>query len=153
MSMSSVLKAPFKRVGMQPTAPQKAKGFTLLELLVVLIILGLLATVVGPNVWNALAGSKEKTAKTQLHEFEQTLDLFKLDVGRYPTDAEGLQSLLQNPGSAPGWHGPYLRRSPVPTDPWGKPYVYKATPGGFSILSLGADGQPGGEGDNADITN
>jgi len=131
------------------------KGFTLVELLVVLAILGLLAGLVGPKVLSQLGGAKSKTAKVQIHDLEQAAELFKLDVGRYPTQQEGLIALTQNPGSAPGWNGPYLKKGDAPVDPWGKPYQY-AMPGqhaDIDIFTLGADGAPGGEGENADIGN
>ena len=133
---------------------QSARGFTLIELLVVLAILTLLAGLVGPRVLNQLGGAKSKTASVQIADLDKSLELFKLDVGRYPTTEEGLDALVTRPGSANGWTGPYLKGG-VPTDPWGKPYKY-ANPGpngGIEILSLGADGAPGGEGENADVRN
>ena len=132
----------------------KKSAFTLIELLVVLAILALLAGLVGPRVLDQLGGAKSKTAALQIHEIEQALDLYKLDVGRYPTTAEGLQALVTKPASAGGWNGPYLKGG-LPTDPWGNPYRY-ANPGpggGIEILSLGADNAPGGEGENADVRN
>ena len=133
---------------------KSARGFTLIELLVVLAILTLLAGLVGPRVLNQLGGAKSKTAGVQIADLDKSLELFKLDVGRYPTTEEGLDALVTRPGSANGWTGPYLKGG-VPTDPWGKPYKY-ANPGpngGIEILSLGADGAPGGEGENADVRN
>ena len=128
-------------------------GFTLVELLVVLAILALLAGIVGPRVLGQLGGAKSKTASVQISDLEKTLELFKLDVGRYPTAEEGLDALVKKPANAAGWTGPYLKGG-VPVDPWSHPYVYKPGPGGtFEILSLGADGTPGGEGENADIHN
>lgn len=130
-------------------------GFTLVELLVVLAILTLLVTLVGPRVLNQLGGAKSKTAAVQIADLEKSLELFQLDVGRFPTTQEGLEALVQRPGSVSGWNGPYLRGSTVPVDPWGNAYRY-ANPGpagGIEILSLGADGAPGGEGENADIRN
>jgi general secretion pathway protein G len=128
-------------------------GFTLVELLVVLAILALLAGIVGPRVLGQLGGAKSKTASVQISDLEKTLELFKLDVGRYPTAEEGLDALVKQPANAAGWTGPYLKGG-VPVDPWSHPYVYKPGPGGtFEILSLGADGTPGGEGENADIHN
>lgn len=132
-----------------------ARGFTLVELLVVLAILGLLAGLVGPQVMKFLDSSKSKTAALQIEDFAATLDLYRLELGRYPTTAEGLEALVKDPGNTPGWNGPYLRRSQVPKDPWGNDYVYRS-PGQdgrpFDIISLGADGQDGGDGDNRDIT-
>ena len=129
-----------------------SRGFTLIELLVVLAILTLLAGLVGPRVLNQLGGAKSKTAGVQIADLEKSLELFKLDVGRYPTTDEGLDALVKRPASINGWTGPYLKGG-VPTDPWGHPYRY-ASPGpngGIEILSLGADGAPGGDGENADI--
>lgn len=131
-----------------------ARGFTLIELLVVLAILTMLAGLVGPRVLGMLGGAKSKTAAVQIADIEKGLDLFKLDVGRYPVNDEGLNALAAKPGSANGWAGPYLKGG-VPTDPWGHPYKY-ANPGargGIDIISLGADGAPGGDGENADIQN
>ena len=136
------------------SARKSSRGFTLIELLVVLAILTLLAGLVGPRVLNQLGGAKSKTAGVQIADLDKSLELFKLDVGRYPTTEEGLDALVTRPGSANGWTGPYLKGG-VPTDPWGKPYKY-ANPGpngGIEILSLGADGAPGGEGENADVRN
>ena len=133
---------------------RRARGFTLIELLVVLAILTLLAGLVGPRVLNQLGGAKSKTAGVQIADLDKSLELFKLDVGRYPTTEEGLDALVKRPGSVNGWTGPYLKGG-VPTDPWGHPYRY-ANPGasgGLDIVSLGADGAPGGEGENADIRN
>lgn len=129
-------------------------GFTLVELLVVLAILTLLAGIVGPRVLGQLGGAKSKTAAVQIADIEKAMELFKLDVGRFPTTEEGLEALAKRPPTvASGWSGPYLKGS-LPTDPWGKPYHYQVAPGGaVEILSLGADGAPGGEGENADIRN
>jgi general secretion pathway protein G len=129
-------------------------GFTLIELLVVLVILTLLAGLVGPRVMNQLGGAKSKTAALQIADLEKSLELYKLDVGRYPTTAEGLDALSNKPASANGWNGPYVKGA-VPNDPWGKPYVFTspASNGGVDISSLGADGVAGGTGENADIHN
>ena len=134
--------------------PRHSRGFTLIELLVVLVILTLLAGLVGPRVLDQLGGAKAKTAKIQINEIEQSLDLFKLDVGRYPSDAEGLRALVERPATAQGWTAPYLKKG-LPTDPWGAAYLYKnpGRNGGPDVFSLGADGKPGGDGDNADIYN
>ena len=142
-------------LGQAPRASMRlSKGFTLIELLVVLAILTMLAGLVGPKVLNQLGGAKSKTASVQIADLDKSLELFKLDVGRYPTTEEGLDALVKRPGSVNGWTGPYLKGG-VPTDPWGKPYKY-ANPGpngGIEILSLGADGAAGGEGENADVRN
>ncbi len=129
------------------------KGFTLIELLVVMIIIGLLASLVAPKLFNKLESSKRKTAKAQIQMIETALDAFRLDVGRYPTTQEGLKVLWENPGNIKKWDGPYLPK-PVKEDPWGNPYVYKSPGehGPYDLYSLGADGKPGGTGDNADIT-
>lgn len=132
-----------------------ASGFTLVELLVVLAILTLLAGIVGPRVLSQLGGAKTKSAAVQIADIEKALEIFKLDVGRFPTNEEGLEALNKRPATAPGWSGPYLKGEGMPADPWGHPYRY-ANPGpngGIEILSLGADGAPGGEGENADIRN
>ncbi|AVO48836.1 type II secretion system protein GspG [Melaminivora suipulveris] len=129
-----------------------SRGFTLIELLVVLAILALLAGLVGPRVLGQLGGAKTKTAAVQIADLDKSLELFKLDVGRYPTTEEGLGALVQKPGNAAGWAGPYLKGS-LPPDPWGRPYRYTNSGTAIEILSLGADGAPGGEGENADIRN
>jgi general secretion pathway protein G len=131
-----------------------SRGFTLIELLVVLAILTLLAGLVGPRVLGQLGGAKSKTAGVQIADLDKALELFKLDVGRYPATEEGLDALVKRPGAVSGWAGPYLKGG-VPADPWGHPYHY-ANPGsggGLEILSLGSDNAPGGEGEAADIRN
>lgn len=129
-------------------------GYTLVELLVVITIIGLIVALVGPRVLNYLGDSKVKTAKIQIQGFSSALDLFYLDAGRYPSSAEGLNALVQRPGSVATWNGPYLKGGVVPADPWSKAYVYRApgATGPFDIVSLGADGQEGGTGNAADIT-
>lgn len=128
-------------------------GFTLVELLVVLAILGLLAGLVGPQVMKFLGSSKTKTAGLQVESIAVALDMYRLEVGRYPNTAEGLEALVTNPGNAPNWNGPYLKKAEVPKDPWGNAYEYRA-PGQeapYEVWSLGADGLEGGDGENADI--
>ena len=129
-------------------------GFTLIELLVVLVIIGLLAGLVGPRVLSQLGGAKSKTAVVQIKDIEQGLELFKLDVGRFPSSEEGLAALQSNSGNAPGWNGPYMK-SGIPKDPWKKDYFYKypSEGGGFDLYSYGADGVIGGSGEDADIHN
>ncbi len=129
-------------------------GFTLIELMVVLFILGLLAALVAPRLMGRLGVAKQKAALTQVHLLATALDLFHLDVGRYPTTEEGLRALMERPDIATNWAGPYLDKG-LPKDPWGREYVYRC-PGEFGpydLLSQGADGVPGGEGENKDITN
>jgi len=136
-------------------ARSPVRGFTLLELLVVLAILGLLMGLVGPRMLAQLGGAKTKTAAVQIADLERGLELYKLDVGRFPTAEEGLDALMHRPAAAGGWNGPYLKGSELPKDPWNRAYRY-AFPdaaGAPEISSLGADGAPGGDGENADIHN
>lgn len=130
-------------------------GFTLIELLVVLVILGLLASLAGPKVINYLGGAKSDSAKLQVEEFGASLDLFKLETGRYPSSQEGLQALVQAPSGLAGWNGPYLKKKAVPKDPWGNEYHYVSPGqhGQYDLSSLGADNREGGEGENKDVTN
>lgn len=136
-----------------PARPLQA-GFTLLELLVVIVIIGMLASYVGPKYFAQLGKSEATVAKAQIEAVARALDTFRLDVGRYPTGEEGLAALMTAPAAAQGWNGPYLKKG-VPPDPWGRPYVYAypAANGDFQLLSLGKDGQRGGTGENADISN
>lgn len=129
-------------------------GFTLLELLVVIVIIGLLAAYVGPKYFSQLGKSEVTITKAQIESFEKSLDTFRLDVGRYPTTEEGLGALMIAPPATAGkWNGPYLKKG-VPPDPWGHPYQYRApgSKGEYDIVSTGKDGQPGGTGENADIS-
>jgi general secretion pathway protein G len=128
-------------------------GFTLVEILVVITIIGLIMALVGPRVLNYLAESKVKAARIQVESFASSLDLFYLDNGRYPTTSEGLVALAQRPGSIDSWNGPYLRSGAVPNDPWGHPYMYRSPGehGAYDIISYGSDGQEGGSGTAADI--
>jgi len=129
-------------------------GYTLVEILVVITIIGLIVALVGPRVLNYLGESKVKTARIQIQSFESALDLFYLDTGRYPGSSEGLGALVQRGGGTTTWNGPYLKGGNVPNDPWGKPYVYRSPGehGSYDIISYGADGQEGGTGTAADIT-
>jgi general secretion pathway protein G len=135
-------------------ARNRGAGFTLLELLVVIVIIGLLAAYVGPKYFSQLGKSEVTVAKAQIEAFEKSLDTYRLDVGRYPSAEEGLAALMAAPASATAkWNGPYLKKG-VPLDPWGHAYVYRS-PGSkaeYEIISYGKDGQPGGSGDNADIS-
>ena len=132
---------------------QWQQGFTLIELLVVLVILGLLASVAGPKVINYLGGARSDTARLQIEEFGASLDLYRLETGRYPTSQEGLQALVQKPASVNGWNGPYIRSRALPKDPWGNDYRSTAPGkhGSYDISSLGADNREGGDGENKDI--
>ncbi len=132
---------------------RRSHGFTLLELLVVIVIIGLLAAYVGPKYFSQLSKSEVTVAKAQIESFEKSLDTFRLDVGRYPSTEEGMAALTVAPATAGAkWNGPYLEKA-APLDPWGHPYQYRA-PGAkaeYEIVSTGKDGQPGGTGLNADI--
>jgi general secretion pathway protein G len=131
---------------------RRQAGFTLVEMLVVITIIGLIMALVGPRVLTYLSDSKAKAAKIQIESFSSALDLYFLDLGRYPTSNEGLSALTQS-NNAQGWNGPYLRGGVVPNDPWGHGYIYRspAARGPFEIISLGSDGQEGGSGTAADI--
>lgn len=129
-------------------------GFTLMELLVVLAILGLLMSLVGPQVLNQLGGAKTKTAAIQIRDLESALEIYKVDVGRFPSTEQGLKALVNKPAGVAGWNGPYLK-SEVPLDPWDREYIYKypGDRGEVDIISYGQNGSPGGEGEDSDIGN
>ena len=130
------------------------RGFTLVEMLVVITIIALIMALVGPRVLNYLTDAKIKTARIQISSLENALDLYYLDANRYPTTSEGLRALIERPGGTVVWTGPYLKGDAVPNDPWGRPYVYRSPGehGTYDIMSYGADGQEGGAGSDADIT-
>lgn len=130
------------------------KGFTLLELLVVIVIIGLLAGFVAPRYFSQVGKSEIQVARAQIDSFEKALDQYRLDTRRYPSSEQGLRALVEKPANEPQWGGPYLRKE-VPLDPWGRPYIYRApgSKGDYDIVSYGKDGQPGGTGEAADIAN
>lgn len=136
------------------TRRRYVRGFTLIELLVVLVILGLLGGLVGPQILKYVGTSKQDTAKQQINNFGNALELYRLEVGSYPTDAQGLEALVKAPADADRWNGPYLKKAELPKDPWGNEYQYRV-PGqngsAFDIYSLGADNAEGGEGEDADV--
>ncbi len=131
---------------------RQVKGFTLIELLIVMIILGLLASLVGPRLFQHVGQSKQKTARAQIELLGTALDAYRLDVGRYPSTEQGLDALRQKPSGVERWNGPYLPRD-VPPDPWGNDYLYKSPgdQGPYDLVSLGADGRAGGEDEDADV--
>ncbi len=132
---------------------QTEKGFTLLELLVVLGIIAMLAGIVGPQVMKHMGASKTKAAKVQVEDLSAALDMYKLDVGKYPTTEQGLTALVEKPSDSKRWNGPYLRKINVPQDPWIQPYHYTSPGqhGKFDLYSYGADEKEGGEGEDQDI--
>jgi general secretion pathway protein G len=136
--------------------PRHRAGFTLIEILVVIVVIAILATLVAPNVFQHVGAAKSATAKSQIEMLGAALDAYRLDNGSYPTTQQGLAALWEKPTVDPpaNWRAPYLRK-PVPNDPWKRPYIYQF-PGqqnlqGYDLLSFGADGKPGGEGEDADI--
>lgn len=136
-----------------PIAGCRRRGFTLLELLVVMVIIGLLAGLVAPKYFDQIGKSNVQVAKAQIDALGKALDQYRVDVGAYPATEEGLDALVNKPQNEPRWNGPYLKKS-VPLDPWGRPYQYR-TPGehgDYDLFSYGKDGQAGGSGENADIT-
>ncbi|MDP1858406.1 MAG: type II secretion system major pseudopilin GspG [Gemmatimonadaceae bacterium] len=141
---------------MNTTAVCPRPGFTLIELIVVIVVLGVLASLVAPNIFRHVGTAKSATARSQIEMFGAALDAYRLDAGHYPSTANGLAALSQAPNgaAAASWRGPYLRKV-VPLDPWNHPYAFVApgtvNPTGYDLLSYGADGTPGGDGDNADI--
>ena len=135
-------------------SPARAPGFTLLELLVVVAIIGLLVGFVAPRYFGQIGKSEVTAARNQIDALEKALDQYRLDTGHYPSTEQGLDALVKQPPNEPKWSGPYLRKA-VPPDPWGRPYQYRAPgeKGDFDLLSLGRDGAPGGSGEDADLSN
>ena len=135
-------------------SPARAAGFTLLELLVVVAIIGLLVGFVAPRYFGQIGKSEVTAARNQIDALEKALDQYRLDTGHYPSTEQGLDALVKQPPNEPKWSGPYLRKA-VPPDPWGRPYQYRAPgeKGDFDLLSLGRDGAPGGSGEDADLSN
>ena len=133
--------------------PVRTRGFTLLELLVVMVIIGLLAGYVGPKFFGQIGKSEVKATKAQIDALQKSLDQYRLDVGRYPSTEQGLAVLVAKPADEPKWAGPYLSKA-VPKDPWGNDYQYRSPGehGEYDLLSFGKDGRPGGEGEDADLT-
>lgn len=133
---------------------RRERGFTLIEMLIVMVILGLLAALVGPRMFGKVGKSRQNAAKAQIALFETALDTYRLDTSKYPTTDEGLQALRVKPSGVERWDGPYLPKN-VPLDPWGHPYQYRSPGehGDYDIVSLGADGNPGGEGEDEDVVN
>jgi general secretion pathway protein G len=137
---------------MEKRVRQKERGFTLIEILVVIIIIGMLAALVGPRLFGKVSMAKQKTAKAQIELFGTALDAFRLDVGKYPTTEDGLKALREKPSGVEGWQGPYLPKE-IPLDPWNSTYIYKCPGehGEYDLISLGLDRVDGGEGENQDI--
>jgi general secretion pathway protein G len=146
---------PIKRRRTGQRSPRGDEGFTLLELLVVLAIMGLLAAIVAPQVLKYLGSSRSQTAKVQIQNVTAALELYKLDVGRFPTQEEGLNALVTAPQSAQGWNGPYIQKASALRDPWDQPYLYRVPGqhGEADVYTLGSDKAEGGSGEAKDVGN
>lgn len=129
-----------------------SSGFSLIEMLVAVAIVGLLVGLVGPAAMRQLQGSRVNTTDAQINQIRTAIEIFSIDTGRLPSEAEGLAALVSNPATIPGWNGPYLRDGNLPQDAWGNPFLYKLEADQVRVISLGADGQPGGTGRNADLS-
>jgi len=146
----------FSRMRFSRRARAARPGFTLIEILVVIVVIAILATLVAPNVFQHVGAAKSATAKSQIEMMGAALDAYRLDNGRYPSTEQGLNALWEKPtiDPPPNWRAPYLRK-PVPLDPWGRAYLYlfpgQVNPTGYDLLSYGADGKPGGDGEDADV--
>ncbi len=151
--MLKISQPKWRKTGANNSKRDKRGGFTLVELLVVLVILSLILGLVGPRVLSYLSDARSKSAGLQIESLSSALDLFYLDTGRYPTTAEGLEALVARVPNADRWNGPYLNQASVPLDPWGNAYEYRSPGdnGPYDIVSLGADGRKGGTGDAADV--
>lgn len=150
------MRAAAHRMGARPRPHRirRSRAFSLIEMLFVVIIIGLIAALVVPNLGKAFGKSQVKTTTAQLANLSDAVENFRLDVNRYPTEQEGLQALIEKPETAEGWAGPYLDKRTLPTDGWGNEFIYKRDPDfGFIIISHGADGVQGGSGENADLDN
>jgi len=154
---SSVRESPprsTRNVGSTRTAPEIARGMTLIEILVVLVLIGIVMGIVGGNFIQRGEKAKRDAAKIEIGQIGQTLDLFKLEVGRYPSQQEGLQALVAQPAGVNNWNGPYWKKPTIPKDPWGNEYLYvfPGAHGAYDLISYGADGKEGGDGADKDIT-
>lgn len=134
------------------TRRPRTRGFSLVEMLVAVAIIGLLVGLVGPAAMRQLQGSRVNTTEAQIAQIRTALDIFQIDTGRLPAQGEGLAALIADPGAVPGWNGPYLRDGRMPLDAWGGAFIYRNDGATVQVISLGSDGQVGGEGQSADIT-
>ncbi len=150
MHNKNLIQLPIGGSDNQPPAGGRSAGFTLLELLVVLAILGLIVTFAAPRALKWLSGAKSDSARIQIEALSTGIDLYRLEVGSYPPD---LDALVTRPSGADRWDGPYLKKSTLPKDPWGRDYIYRlpGEHGAYDLYSLGADGQEGGSGEDADV--